>query len=156
MTKKLFLLLALIVSFGLGFALNSTISKSNTTQMKKVTGIGGVFFKCDDPAKMKEWYRTHLGMDSDEYGVLFKWRNDDDSTTVGATQWSPFPASTEYFNPSTKDFMINYIVDDLETLVEELKQADVTILDEIATYSYGKFVHIMDIEGNKIELWQPV
>lgn len=123
--------------------------------MKKVTGIGGIFFKCKDPKQMQEWYKTHLGLDTNDYGATFEWREADDATKEGATQWSPFSETTKYFEPSTKEFMINYRVADLEALVEELKKEGVTIVDEIATYDYGKFVHIIDVEGNKIELWEP-
>ncbi len=124
--------------------------------MAKVTGVGGIFFKCKDPNQMKEWYSTHLGLNTDQYGTNFEWRQATDPTKKGFTQWSPFERTTTYFNPSEKDFMINYRVGDLEALVEELKQGGVTVLDEIETYDYGKFVHIMDMEGNKIELWEPV
>ena len=123
--------------------------------MKKVTGIGGVFFKCKDPEKVKEWYKTHLGLDTNEYGANFEWRQDTDPTKKGSTQWSPFAETTKYFEPSTKEFMINYRVENLEALVEELKKEGVTVTDTLQTVDYGKFVHIMDIEGNKIELWQP-
>ena len=123
--------------------------------MKKVTGIGGIFFKCKDPNKMREWYNTHLGLKTDKYGTSFEWRDATDSTKKGFTQWSPFSEKTKYFEPSTKDFMINYRVEDLEALVEQLKKEGVTVTDKIETAEYGKFVHIMDIEGNKIELWEP-
>ena len=123
--------------------------------MKKVTGVGGIFFKCKDPDKMKEWYKTHLGLDTDQYGTNFEWRQCLDSTKMGFTQWSPFTETTQYFEPSTKDFMINYRVENLVELVEQLKKAGVTIVDEIETFEYGKFVHLMDMEGNKIELWEP-
>ena len=123
--------------------------------MKKVTGIGGIFFKCNDPDKMKEWYKTHLGLDTNEYGATFEWKEASDPTKNGSTQWSPFPETTKYFEPSAKDFMVNYRVADLEALVEELKKEGVTIVDEIETYDYGKFVHIIDMEGNKIQLWEP-
>jgi len=123
--------------------------------MKKVTGIGGVFFKCKDPEKMKAWYRTHLGLNTDQYGSTFQWRQAEDATKKGSTQWSPFSETTKYFEPSTKDFMINYRVENLEELVEQLKIEGVTIVDQIETFEYGKFVHIVDIEGNKIELWEP-
>lgn len=124
-------------------------------KMKKVTGIGGIFFKCNDPDKMKEWYKTHLGLDTNEYGATFEWKEASDSTKNGSTQWSPFPETTKYFEPSAKDFMVNYRVADLEALVEELKKEGVSIVDEIETYDYGKFVHIIDMEGNKIQLWEP-
>jgi predicted enzyme related to lactoylglutathione lyase len=104
---------------------------------------------------MREWYQTHLGLNTNQYGAVFEWKQADDSTKKGFTTWSPFKESTKYFEPSTKDFMINYRVADLEALVEELKKEDVTIVDKIETYDYGKFVHIIDIEGNKVELWEP-
>ncbi len=123
--------------------------------MKKVTGIGGVFFKCKDKNAMNEWYKTHLGFDTTPYGTSFEWREENDANKKGVTQWSPFPKTTTYFEPSAKDFMINYRVDDLEKLVEQLKTENVTVLDEIETVEYGKFVHILDMEGNKIQLWEP-
>lgn len=124
--------------------------------MKRVTGIGGIFFKCKDPDTMREWYQKHLGFTTDQYGASFEWRQGDDASVKGATQWSPFSENTKYFEPSIKGFMINYIVEDLEGLVEQLKNEGVTILDQIETFDYGKFVHIMDVEGNKIELWEPI
>lgn len=123
--------------------------------MKKITGIGGIFFKCKDPKAIKEWYKTHLGLNTDEYGTVFEWRKSDDEEQFGHTQWSPFDDKTKYFEPSTKEFMINYRVENLELLVEQLKSEGVTVLDEIESFDYGKFVHILDNEGNKIELWQP-
>lgn len=123
--------------------------------MKKVTGIGGIFFKCKDPAKMKEWYSKNLGLQTDAYGTSFEWRQGADPDKKGFTQWSPFQETTKYFDPSAKDFMINYRVENIEALVEELKNDSVTVMDEIETFEYGKFVHILDIEGNKIELWEP-
>jgi predicted enzyme related to lactoylglutathione lyase len=124
--------------------------------MKKVTGIGGIFFKCKDPNKMKEWYKTHLGLDTNDYGANFEWKDAEDPTKKGSTAWSPFAEKTKYFEPSTKDFMINYRVENLEALVEQLKNEGVTIVDNIETYDYGKFVHIMDVEGNKVELWEAI
>ncbi|MBK7148314.1 MAG: VOC family protein [Bacteroidetes bacterium] len=123
--------------------------------MKKVTGIGGIFFKCKDPKQIKAWYTTHLGINTDPYGATFEWREAADTGQKGSTQWSPFAENTKYFEPSTKDFMINYRVENLEALVEQLKKEGVTIVDSIETYDYGKFIHIMDPEGNKIELWEP-
>lgn len=123
--------------------------------MKRVTSLGGIFFKCKDPDKIKEWYSKHPGFNTDEYGTTFEWRQSDDQTKKGFTVWSPFSDATKYFEPSEKEFMINYRVENLEQLVEELKKEGVTIVDEIEVYDYGKFVHIIDIEGNKIELWQP-
>lgn len=123
--------------------------------MKKVTGIGGIFFKSKDPEKIKEWYNKHLGLNTDQYGAGFHWLEADDPVKKGFTQWSPFDEKTDYFNPSEREFMINYRVENLEALVEELRKEGVTIVDSIETYEYGKFIHIMDIEGNKIELWEP-
>lgn len=157
MKKTILIILALATSFCFGFALNSIITNKSAgnNKLKRVTGIGGIFFKCNDPAKMRAWYQTHLGLNTNQYGAVFEWRQGADSTRKGFTQWSPFNAKTKYFEPSTKDFMINYRVENLEALVAELKKEGVTITDTIETYDYGKFVHIMDIEGNKIELWEP-
>lgn len=150
------LLLIIILSFLLGFAFNSILTQENKPkQMKKVTGIGGIFFKCNDAGKMKEWYQRHLGLNTNQFGAVFEWYQGADSTKKGYTTWGTFNSKTKYFEPSTKDFMINYRVENIEFLFEELKKNDVTILDTIETYDYGKFVHILDIEGNKIELWEP-
>ena len=124
--------------------------------MKKVTGIGGVFFKCKDPEKVKEWYSKNLGFDTDQYGAMFEFFSVDKPERKGYLQWSPFKDDTTYFAPSEKEFMINYRVNNIEKLVEEFKKNGVEVCDEIETYEYGKFVHIMDPEGNKIELWQPI
>ena len=99
--------------------------------MKKVTGIGGVFFKCKDPEKMKDWYKTHLGLNTGPYGASFEWYQEADGKKKGLTQWNPFKETTKYFEPSPKEFMINYRVDDLEALVEELRKNGVTIVDSI-------------------------
>ncbi len=123
--------------------------------MKKVTGIGGIFFKCKDPKAVNEWYKTHLGFDTTPYGTSFEWRDAEDSTQKGLTQWNTFPDQTKYFEPSGKDFMINYRVADLDALIVELKKENVTIVGEVESYDYGKFAHIMDPEGNKIQLWEP-
>ena len=123
---------------------------------KRVTGIGGIFFKTKNSSQTKDWYSKHLGFNTDQYGTCFEWRQADDGTKKGFSQWSPFDDSTTYFQPSEKEFMINYRVEDLEWLVGKLKKEGVNILDEIETYDYGKFVHILDPDGNKIELWEPV
>jgi predicted enzyme related to lactoylglutathione lyase len=96
-----------------------------------------------------------LGMDTNDYGCGFEWREESDPEKKGTTQWSAFSETTKYFEPSNKEFMINYRVHDLEALIVQLKEEGVTILDEMETYDYGKFVHILDAEGNKIELWEP-
>ena len=157
MKKIILLILAFVMTFALGFAFNSITTKSSNSEqsIKKVTGIGGIFFKCKDPKKMREWYATNLGLNTNDYGAVFEWRQGADTTKKGFTQWSPFTEKTKYFEPSTKDFMINYRVDNLEELVGQLQKTGVIITDKIETAEYGKFVHIMDIEGNKIELWEP-
>ena len=138
---------------------NSTSPDSNRDDTTpKVTGIGGIFFKCKDPKAVNEWYKTHLGFDTSPYGTSFEWQQIDPATggtKKGLTQWNPFAENTKYFEPSAKDFMINYRVENLEALVEQLKNEGVTIVDKIEDSEYGKFVHILDIEGNKIQLWEP-
>lgn len=126
--------------------------------MKKnrVTGIGGILFRCREPEALKAWYGKHLGLQTDRYGTSFEFRHADDPQRKGFLQWSPMPENSAYFEPSTSPFMINYRVTDLEALVEELRKEGVTVLDEIETFDYGKFVHILDPEGHKIELWEPV
>lgn len=123
--------------------------------MKRVTGIGGIFFKCKNPEQIKAWYQKHLGLDTDAYGTNFEWRQSDAPEKKGFLQWSPCVEQTKHFEPGKKDFMINYRVENLEALVKALKEEGVTVLDEIETFEYGKFVHILDMEGNKIELWEP-
>lgn len=157
MKRALLIILAIGTSFCFGFAFEKIITKQSNDKapMKKVTGIGGIFFKCKDPKKMREWYQTHLGLNTGQYGAVFEWRQGSDTTKKGFTQWTPFGEKTKYFAPSEKDFMINYRVENLKSLVEELKKDGITITDTIETVDYGKFVHIMDIEGNKVELWEP-
>lgn len=154
--KKFLLVAALAASFGFGYALNELVRPATPPEKARVTGLGGVFFKSADPKKLKEWYSKNLGMSMDQHGTLFEWRLASDSSKVGTTQWAAFNAKTKYFLPSTKEFMINYRVNDLERLIEQLRKDTVTILDTMETYEYGKFIHIMDPEGNKIELWEPL
>lgn len=155
MKTKILIILLIGISFCSGFALKSILIPEPTNETKRVTGIGGVFFKCKDPKKLREWYKRHLGLKTNDYGCVFEWRQGADSSKKGFTQWSPFKETTTYFAPSTKDFMVNYRVQNLETLVAELKKEGVQVLDTIETFDYGKFAHILDLEGNKIELWQP-
>jgi len=122
--------------------------------LKRVTGLGGFFFKCDNPNEIKDWYKNHLGIPTDQYGWTFWWKDADGNDC--STQWSPFGANTQYFNPSEKQFMMNFRVHDLEALLQVLKEEGVTIVGEMETYDYGKFGWILDPEGNKIELWEPV
>jgi predicted enzyme related to lactoylglutathione lyase len=145
-----------IAVFVIGFATRSVVDqRSKPHELKRVTGIGGIFFKCKDPKMVKQWYKKHLGLNTDNYGTNFEWRQAADIKKKGFTQWGPFSEKTKYFEPSTKDFMINFRVDNLEALVAELKKEGVTIHDSIVKLEYGKFVHIIDIEGNKVELWEP-
>lgn len=121
---------------------------------KRVTGIGGFFFKAENPTLLKEWYKKHLGLNTDDYGCTFWWKNKDGEDC--STQWSPFKSDTNYFEPSQKQFMQNFRVENLELLMEKLKAENVQILDEMQVFDYGKFASILDLEGNKIELWDPV
>ena len=131
-----------------GIIMNDTIPK--------VTGIGGIFFYSDNPKETKEWYTKNLGIEINEWGSSsFESRNVNRPDEINSLQWKPFKKGDDYFSPSKKDFMINYQVQNIEGLVNKLKENGVTILDSVATYDYGKFVHIMDTEGNKIELWEP-
>jgi len=157
MKRNTLLLLAIAGAFCSGFAFKTILAKKtgDQTTVKKVTGIGGIFFTCKDPKIMREWYQKNLGLYTNEYGAVFEWRQGTDTTKKGFTNWSPFAETTKYFAPSTRDFMINYRVENLEALVEELKKGGVTIVDKIETVEYGKFVHIIDVEGNKVELWEP-
>ena len=157
MKKRILITIAFIATFGLGFAFRSIVTKIRNSEpkMKRATGIGGIFFKCKDPKKVTDWYQKHLGLDTNPYGASFAWYEGTDSTKKGQTQWTPFPETTDYFDPSARDFMINYRVENLEELVEQLKKEGVTIVDKIETFDYGKFVHIIDVEGNKVELWEP-
>ncbi|MCD0470908.1 VOC family protein [Flavobacterium sp. JAS] len=121
----------------------------------KVTGIGGIFFFSDNPKETKEWYSKNLGLETNDWGSTFESRDINNPEKVNSLQWSPFKKGDEYFSPSKKEFMINYQVQHIEALVDKLKENGVTIIDEITSYDYGKFVHILDTDGNKIELWEP-
>lgn len=164
--KTLLLLASLAAAFYLGYFYKSTNVKANepktetvsnkkTTELKRVIGVGGIFFKSTDPEKLNNWYKTHLGLPIDEYGARFEWQEGTDTLKKGSLQWSLFSEKTTYLNPSTKDFMINYRVENLSELITQLKKEGVTFADSMSTYDYGKFVHIMDIDGNKIELYEP-
>ncbi|MEM9545128.1 MAG: VOC family protein [Bacteroidota bacterium] len=122
----------------------------------RITGIGGIFFKCDDPQKTKEWYNQNLGLKTDQWGAPFEFRMVGQPDSRAYAQWSTFPSDTTYFDPAKNEFMVNYRVENLEALLEDLREKGVTICDEVATYDYGKFVHILDGDGRKIELWEPI
>lgn len=122
MKKTSLLILAIITSFCFGFAFKTVITKPANEPLKRVTGIGGIFFKCKDTKKVRAWYQEHLGLNTNEYGAVFEWRQGADTLKKGFTQWSPFNEKTKYFEPSTKDFMINFRVANLEALVEQLQK----------------------------------
>ena len=122
----------------------------------RVTGIGGIFFKSNNPKEQRNWYSQNLGMVTNDYGSLFEFRESSNPEKKSYLQWSPFDADTKYFEPSEREFMINYRVENMVELVRQLKADGVTICDEIEEFEYGKFVHILDPEGNKIELWEPI
>lgn len=133
--------------------LNSSPTPGSTP---KVTGIGGIFFFSENPKDTKEWYAKNLGLDINEWGSWsFEFRDVNKPDEIGSLQWTPFEKGSDYFAPSKKEFMINYRVQNIERLVNKLKANGVIVLDSITSYDYGKFVHIMDAEGNKIELWEP-
>ena len=121
---------------------------------KRVTGIGGLFFKSKNPKELVAWYGKHLGLNTDQYGSTFWWKDKEGNDC--STQWSPFVADTNYFEPSEKQFMQNFRVDNLEQLLKKLSDEGVTIIGDVQSYEYGKFGWILDVEGNKIELWEPI
>ena len=126
--------------------------------MKRVTGLGGIFFKADDLEKIRDWYKKHLGFQIEDWGgSYFKWKELDkpDAKVPAGTVWSPFKSDTDYFTPSQKPFMFNYRVENLTELLKVLKEEGVTVMDKVEELPYGKFGWIMDPEGNKIELWEP-
>ena len=166
--KKLLITFTLLIAFT-NCALKSNKMKKRTElqnqqekslspqdTIPKVTGIGGIFFFSDNPEKTREWYSENLGLEVNEWGSSFEFRNANRPDEINYLQWSPFKKGSKYLAPSKKEFMINYRVQNLEGLIKKLKDNHVTILDSIETYDYGKFVHIMDAEGNKIELWEPI
>jgi len=123
--------------------------------MPQVTGLGGVFFKAEDPEKLYSWYEKHLGIKREPHGQgsTFRWR--DDEGNEGATAWAIFPKATKYFDPSRAPFMLNYRVDDLDRLLEKLREAGAQIDPKREDCEYGRFAWIIDPEGNRIELWEP-
>lgn len=150
-----FLLIILLNSCG-GPTDNSNDNKESMEQKPEqiVTGIGGIFFKCENPESTRNWYTSNLGFLTNEYGAMFETLSLENK--ISYLQWSPFSSKTKYFEPSEKSFMINYRVNNLKKLELELRNNGVTILDTIETYEYGSFLHILDSENNKIELWEPI
>ena len=124
--------------------------------MKRVTGIGGIFFKAKDAPALREWYQRHLGIDVQEWGgSAFSWTDSDGKPTGGMTVWSVVPEESKQFAPGKAPFMVNYRVDDLHALLAALRQEGCNVLDKIDDSEYGKFGWVIDPEGNKVELWQP-
>ena len=122
----------------------------------RVTGIGGIFFYSKNPKETNEWYGKNLGLAIDEWGSPFEFRNANRPEEINYLRWSPFDEKSDYFKPSDKEFMINYRVNNMEGLIKKLRDNGVHIVDDIQEFEYGKFIHIMDNEGNKIELWEPI
>jgi predicted enzyme related to lactoylglutathione lyase len=124
--------------------------------MKRVTGIGGIFFKAKDPPAQRAWYKQHLGIDVQEWGgAVFTWTDAEGKPAGGMTIWSVAPETSDQFTPGDASFMINYRVDDLHGLVDVLRAEGCNVLDRIDESEYGKFAWVIDPEGNKVELWQP-
>ena len=122
--------------------------------MKRVTGIGGIFFKANDPRALSAWYRDHLGLDVTEWGgALIKWGGE--GSEAGLTVWSPFAADTDYMQPSASPFMVNFRVADLDALLAALRAEGCEVMDRTDTSEQGKFGWVLDPEGNKVELRQP-
>ncbi len=131
-------------------------SSSEKAPLKRVTGIGGIFFKAKDPAKLRAWYKEHLGIDVQSWGgAAFDWVDAEGKPTAGTTAWNINDADTNYFEPSTAPFMVNYRVADLHALLAALRAEGCNVLDKVDESEYGKFGWVMDPEGNKVELWEP-
>ena len=122
--------------------------------MKRVTGIGGIFFKARDPAGLSAWYRDHLGLGVTEWGgAIFEWGGADSER--GMTIWSPFQQDTTYLEPGTASFMINFRVDDLDALLQALREEGCNVMEKTDESEQGRFGWVIDPEGNKVELWEP-
>lgn len=121
----------------------------------KVTGIGSVMFFANDPKATREWYAKNLNMNMSEWGTTFESRNFDNPEQLESTQWCPTKQGSDYFAPSEKPFMINYRVQNIEGLIEQLQNNEVTFVGELIHNEFGKFIHILDTDGNKLELWEP-
>lgn len=123
--------------------------------MKKVIGIGGIFFKSKDPKALSEWYEKHLGIKNEGWGAQFYFEQLNHEVKNGYQLWSPFKSDTNYFSPSEQPFMLNFIVADLKALLHQLRLDGVTVMEKQEDGEFGSFGWCMDPEGNKIELWQP-
>ena len=123
--------------------------------MAKVKGIGGLFFRSGDPSSLREWYSTHLGLSNSPKGHFFPWRHADDPDREGMTIWATFPKDTSYFGPTRPEFMVNYIVDDLDGILAGLREAGAVVDDRVEEHEYGRFGWATDPEGNRLEFWEP-
>jgi predicted enzyme related to lactoylglutathione lyase len=124
--------------------------------VKRVTGIGGIFFKAKDPKSLGEWYREHLGVPVESWGgATFSWSSSENPTGIGTTIWTPFKEDTSHFAPSKSSFMINFRVHDLHALVKALREEGCVVDEKVDESEYGKFGWVMDPEGNRVELWEP-
>ena len=153
-TKRTAAILMLGISLGFGLGNIMPIDQEKyQNEEPRVVGIGGIFFKTPDSGKTRAWYAKHLGFKTNQYGTVFQWRKDDDQKEKGFLQWSAFGPNSEYFEG---DYMINYRVHNLEGLLSKLRKQGVDVVDSLESYDYGKFIHIRDLNGTKIELWEPV
>lgn len=124
--------------------------------MKRVTGIGGVFFKAKDPAALRAWYQRHLGIDVQDWGgAAFRWVDGAGAPVAGTTVWSVSSQESDTFAPGSAPFMVNYRVEDARALAKVLRDEGCNVLDKIDESELGVFAWVIDPEGNKVELWQP-
>jgi len=136
----------------------SKVSDQSLVTSKRVTGVGGIFFKAKDAKKLMAWYQKHLGIKPEQEGsttAMFQWREEDHAEHFGQTVWAIFPNDTKYFDPSSSQFMINFRVSNLSETLDQLRKEGVRVDDDVVEYDFGKFGWIMDPEGNRIELWEP-
>jgi catechol 2,3-dioxygenase-like lactoylglutathione lyase family enzyme len=157
MVKKGLVVLVFVIGVLVGrlVLVKSPDSEDAPPSDQVVTGIGGVFFKSDDPKRLREWYRRHLGIAGESGNVNFFWRDRYDPGLIGYTVWAPFPRETGYFGSGTQDLMVNYRVRNLDTLLSRLKSEQVQQIGVIEEHWYGRFAWILDGEGNRVELWEP-
>lgn len=158
MTKTRLAVITFVMGLIIGGALavKAVQRTASQTEGPGVSGIGGVFFKAENPAKLRAWYQRHLGIDAKGQGVNFFWRERDDAERFGMTVWSLFPKDSDYFGTGGQDFMVNYRVRDLDALLARLREQGVQQAGATEEYWYGRFAWVLDGEGNRIELWEPV
>ena len=124
--------------------------------MKRVTGIGGIFFRAKDAEGLREWYRKHLGIAVEDWGgTVFRWQSPENPSGAGTTTWSIFESDTKYFGPAAPSFMVNYRVADLRALLDALRAEGCAVEDKVEESEFGKFGWVTDPEGNRVELWEP-